>query len=84
MGKTNPLNANDLAEFIDLQKSFGDSAKSWTVKVADVDKGTYDLSVKNPNSGEEIVLRTPQEILEEIAALDDESARTLKQIRGLL
>lgn len=84
LGKTNPLNANDLAEFIDLQKSFGDSAKSWSVNVADVDKATYDLSVKNPNSGEEIVLRTPQEILEEIAALDAESKEILEQIRGLL
>jgi type I restriction enzyme M protein len=33
MGKTNPLNDNDLAEFIKLQKTFADSDKSWSVDV---------------------------------------------------
>lgn len=84
LGKTNPLNANDLAEFIELQGSFADSAKSWSVNVSDVDQSTYDLSVKNPNGGEEVALRTPQEILDEIAAIDAESAEILEQIRGLL
>lgn len=84
LGKTNPLNADDLAEFIGLQKSFAPSPKSWTLSVSDVDQVTYDLSVKNPNGGEEVALRTPQEILEEIAGLDAESAEILEQIRGLL
>ena len=84
LGKTNPLNANDLAEFIELQDTFADSPKSWSVNVSDVDQGTYDLSVKNPNGGEEAALRTPREILDEIAALDSESAEILEQIRGLL
>ncbi len=34
MGKTNPLNDADLAEFIELQKTFADSPKSWSVDVA--------------------------------------------------
>lgn len=84
LGKTNPLNANDLAEFIELQQSFAPSPKSWTVNVSDVDQGTYDLSVKNPDGGEEVTLRSPQEILDEIVALDAESAEILNQIRGLL
>ncbi|MCY0853219.1 N-6 DNA methylase [Cupriavidus sp. D39] len=29
MGKTNPLNDADLAEFVELQKTFADSPKSW-------------------------------------------------------
>lgn len=84
MGKTNPLNDEDLAEFVKLQKSFADSPKSWTVNVKDIDQSTFDLSVKNPNGGEEVVHRTPQEIMEEIAALDAESAEVLATIRGLL
>jgi len=51
---------------------------------SDVDQGTYDLSVKNPDGGEEVTLRTPQEILDEIATLDAESNEILAQIRGLL
>ena len=31
LGKTNPLNDDDLAEFVKLQKTFADSPKSWSV-----------------------------------------------------
>jgi len=84
MGKTNPLNDADLVEFVELQKSFADSEKSWSVDVAAIDAATHDLSVKNPNGGEEVIHRSPQEIMDEIAALDAESAEVLGKIRGLL
>jgi type I restriction enzyme M protein len=84
MGKTNPLNDDDLAEFVELQKTFGDSPKSWSVDIATVDAATFDLSVKNPDGGEEITVRSPQEILDEISALDAESAKALDNIRALL
>jgi len=84
LGKTNPLNDDDLAEFITLQKACADSAKSWTVDMADVNKATFDLSVKNPNGNEEVKHRSPKVILDEIATLDAESAAVLKKIRGLL
>ena len=48
LGKTNPLNERDLIEFIELQKTKADSDNSWSVSIADVDTGTYDLSIKNP------------------------------------
>ena len=84
LGKTNPLNDDDLAEFVELQKTCADSPKSWSVDVAGIDPATFDLSVKNPNSGEEVVHRSPQEIMEEITALDAESAQVLANIRALL
>ncbi len=84
LGKTNPLNDDDLAEFIELQKTSVDSSKSWSIDIANIDKETFDLSVKNPNNGGEIKHRSPQEILDEIAALDVESAEVLANIRGLL
>lgn len=84
LGKTNPLNDADLSDFIDRQKRFEDSPKSWSVDVKEIDKKTYDLSVKNPDGGEEITHRSPQQIMEEIAALDAESAKVLKTIKGLL
>ena len=84
MGKTNPLNDSDLAEFIQLQKTFADSPKSWSLKVADIDKSTFDLSVKNPDGGEEITHRSPAAIMKEIAELDAESAKVLKSIKALL
>lgn len=84
MGKTNPLNDKDLAEFVESQKTFKDSEKSWTVKRGDVDAVTYDLSVKNPNTPEEAPLRAPQDIIAEISALDAQSAKILTQIQGML
>ena len=84
LGKTNPLNDDDLAEFVELQKTFADSPKSWSVDVKTVDKATFDLSVKNPNGGEEVTHRSPLEIMDEIAALDAESAEVLETIRGLI
>jgi type I restriction enzyme M protein len=83
-GKTNPLNDDDLAEFVKLQKSFADSPKSWSVDAKCIDKATFNLPVKNPNGGEEAAHRSPREIIREIAALDVESAKVLKNIGALL
>ncbi|MDD5201435.1 MAG: N-6 DNA methylase, partial [Terrimicrobiaceae bacterium] len=84
LGKTNPLADPDLAEFVELQKTFADSPKSWSVDSATLDPKTFDLSVKNPNGGEEIAHRSPAAIMDEIAALDTESAEVLGNIRALL
>jgi len=84
LGKTNPLNDDDLVEFVKLQKTFADSPKSWSVDAKGIDQTTFDLSAKNPNGGEEIAHRSPEEIMKEIAALDAESAGLLANIRALL
>jgi type I restriction enzyme M protein len=84
MGKTNALNDDDLTEFVTLQKKKSGSPKSWSVDVATINPDTFDLSVKNPNAPEEAPLKTPEEILNEIAALDAESAEVLKGIKALL
>ena len=84
MGKTNPLNDADLAAFIAAQKTFADTAQSWSVDVTTVNTSTFDLSVKNPNGGEVVAHRSPQDIMDEIAALDLEAAEVLASIRALL
>ena len=84
MGKTNPLNDEDLIEFVELQKTFSESEKSWSLEVTDVNATTFDLSVKNPNGSEVVVHRSPQEIMDQIAALDAEAAEVLENIRELL
>jgi len=84
MGKTNPLNDKDMADFIELQKTKANSDKSWTVAVSDINQTTFDLSVKNPNVKEEATLRPPQEILDEMKALDIESTDILNSIREFI
>jgi len=84
LGKTNALNEKDLADFIELQKTKTESENSWSVSINDIDQTTFDLSAKNPNKKEEVALRQPQEILEEMKALDEESAEILNSILGLI
>jgi len=84
LGKTNSLNEKDLAEFVELQKTFAESEDSWSIDVKNIDKTTYDLSAKNPNKKEEAALRQPQEILKEMKALDEESAEILNSILKLI
>lgn len=84
LGKTNPLNEADLAEFVSLQQTKADSENSWSVKLSDLDMVTWDLSVKNPFRKAEKGLREPQEILDEMKALDEDSAEILKGIMELI
>ncbi|MCR5188568.1 MAG: N-6 DNA methylase, partial [Treponema sp.] len=80
LGKTNPLNEDDLADFLALQKTKADSANSWSLKVSDLNPETLDLSVKNPNKKEEKTLREPAEIIAEMQELNRQSDQLLKDL----
>lgn len=84
LGKSNPLNENDLVEFVELQKTKANSDNSWSVSIKNINQTTFDLSVKNPNKSDEVVLREPKEILKEMADLDEESEKFLKGIKKLI
>ncbi len=84
LGKTNALNEKDLAEFVELQKDKKDSDNSWSIDVEDIDQDTFDLSVKNPNKNDEVVLRGPKDILEEMKELDEENLLLIGEVSELL
>lgn len=91
MGKTNPLNDKDLAEFVTLSGVEGsdgkrpETEKSWNVVVSEVLEDTgFDLSVKNPNTPEEAPLRAPQQILAEMEQLDQDTRQLLDSIKELI
>jgi len=84
LGKTNPLNDKDMAEFIDLQKTHPEGENSWMVNMTDVNTKTFDLSVKNPNIPEEAPLRSPEEILTEMETLYSETKDILGSIKELI
>ncbi|MGG5812399.1 N-6 DNA methylase [Falsiroseomonas sp. CW058] len=84
LGKTTALTDDDFADFLSLQPTRADSLKSWTVKVSDLNQTTFDMSVRNPNCADEVAYRAPEDIIEEIMALDAESADILRGIRELL
>ncbi|MGB5778285.1 MAG: N-6 DNA methylase [Allopontixanthobacter sediminis] len=84
MGKNNPLNDGDLAEFVTLQPNKAGGEKSWTVAVETLDQATFDLSVRNPNAPDKEPLREPAAIIEAMLARDNETAEILEDIRGML
>ena len=84
LGKTNPLNDKDMADFIESQKTKADGENSWIVDVADINQDTWDLTASNPNKVEEVDNRTPQEIIAEIELLDAQAAEALQAIKELL
>ena len=73
-----------MAEFVKMSKTNEESDSSWVVDVADINKDTYDLTVNNPNTVEEVDNRTPQEIIAEIEQLDTKASEALKAIKELL
>lgn len=83
LGKTNPLNDADMADFVAKQAAFADGPNSWSVAAAGL-SATLDLTVRNPNEPQQEALRSPAEILDEIARLDAESAHMLSRVRELL
>ncbi len=84
LGKTTALTDVDFEDFVKLQAKRAASDKSWIVKVKDLDEGTLDMSVKNPNRKEEAANRAPEDIIDEIISLDAESAEILQQIRRMM
>lgn len=84
LGKTNPLNDEDMAEFLELQKTQAESEQSWVFDLAEINEDTLDLAPKNPNTPEEAPLRSPQEILDDMERLDAETNAILKSIKELI
>ncbi|REL39140.1 SAM-dependent DNA methyltransferase [Rhodohalobacter sp. SW132] len=84
LGKTNPLNDEDLAEFVELQKEKPETEQSWNLEIKDVPEDTFDLSPANPNTPEEGPLRSPQEILDEMEMLDVETRGIMQSVRELV
>ena len=84
LGKTNPLNELDLAEFVAFSKTQRMSDNSWLINVENIDKDSWDLSIDNPNREQEEDTRTPQDVIAEIEKLDAQAAEVLRAIRDLL
>lgn len=84
VGKTNPLNEADLAEFVAMAPEQVLSENSWCVEVGEINPETWDLTVNNPNRVEEVDNRSPEEIMTAIEALDAQAAQALQKIKELL
>lgn len=84
LGKTNPLNDADLADFVNLQKTKTDGANSWTIDAKNLNQQTWDLTVRNPNAEGPAELGSPAEIIAELEVLDQESAALVAKLKKAL
>jgi type I restriction enzyme M protein len=84
MGKTNPLNDKNMAEFVELQKTRPETEQSWNLDARTLSKADVDLSVKNPNTPEEAPLGAPAEILREMESLDAKTDTVLQSMKALI
>lgn len=84
MGKTNPLNDEDMKDFLALQGAKPNTVNSWNMGVSELNTSTYDLGVKNPNQPEEAELKSPQQILEEMNLLDTKTNEILLSLKNLI
>ena len=80
----NPLTDSDFTEFLELQREYLDSDHSWSVDMDSINHYTCDLSPRHPRERKEAEHRSPQEIMEEISALDAENTKVLSHILQLL
>ncbi len=84
LGKTDPLNDDDLAEFSALYKSLAEGPRSWCVTRGTLDAETLDLSVRNPNTPEDPPLRSPKSIIAAMLSRDTKTEEILENIRKAL
>ena len=89
LGKTNPINDDDISEFVMLAKGSSkgkgaETKRSWNISINDVDVDTVDLTINNPRADSVLQVGDPIEILDNIATLDAESATLMEEIRSFL
>lgn len=84
LGKTNPLNDADLAEFVALSRKRSDSDVSWSIEIRDLDQTSFDLSPKNPKRKDVIEYRDPTEVINALQRLEGERAEILSTLFGLV
>ena len=85
LGKTNALNDADLEDFVKLQADFADSDNSWSVeRPRNRPRDLGPVGEEPEQGGGRRHCASPLEIMDEILALDAESAEILAGMRGLL
>ena len=82
IGKGQPLNLDDLDEFINLKKDTK-SENTWTLDIKDINQDTFDLGVTNPHV-EEVILPKPSEVLKEIEQIEKDSSKLLNELKKLI
>lgn len=81
VNKGRPMTLPHFENFFELLPGREDSERSWSVTRADIEAKNYDLKAVNPNAKADTDTRTPEELLDIIAAMGAEALATLRAVR---
>lgn len=84
LGKLNPLNNDDMKVFLSAQENKSITENSWLINISHINTITYDLTVKNPNAKTDDLIREPNEIIQELVALEIEEDQILTSISEMI
>ncbi len=80
--KNKPITYEEIKHIPELLHKRNISDNSWIVKVGDIKD--YDISAKNPNNKNEEIIRTPNEIFEELETNDKQISKLLWELKIIL
>ena len=80
--KNKPISYDEIKHIPELMKKRKISDNSWIVKVEDIKD--FDISAKNPNNKNEEIIRTPNEIFEELTDNDKQISTLLSELKDIL
>jgi type I restriction enzyme M protein len=84
LGKLNPLNQDDMQVFLTAQKRKVISENSWLIDFSEINTNSFDLTVKNPTIKTEVLIRDPNEIIQELISLEIEEDHILTTISEMI
>lgn len=84
LGKNNPLNDDDLSEFLEMQQSRRTGERSWIIRLSELDSETYDFSSFHQGNHTKEDIREPEEIISTILMRGADATKILEDIRGML
>lgn len=84
LGKRNPLNIKDMADFLAKQRTKEISGNSWFIEVSALDKTTWMIDPKNPNKEDDSIIPEPDEIIAHLKTLENERLEIFKSLGSLI
>jgi len=82
--KANPIEDKDLKDCYEKWKKREISKYSWIVPVEDIIKRDYDLTARNPNRKEEVITKTPEELVANVLEKERQILYILEEVQSLL
>jgi len=82
--KANPIEDDDLKDCYEKWKKREISKYSWIVSVEDIIKRDYDLTARNPNRKEQIITKSPNELVANVLEKEKQILKILEEVQNIL